>query len=262
MYCHLPALFPFPSPPEGGRAATGTSSAAAAALRATSGGRTHAYDSAGRLVSETDFDGRALRYAHDPAGRLVGKENGLGQLIRFEYDVLGQVVRKDADGRTPLAGTVSTYAYDAAHNPVGLTLAGRVIGSRHFDLDAAGRVTGVTARGGPRATPTTAPVTRRAPSGPPPTRATRPGPHQYRGARSARTSGGAPPASAPSLRTSRFVQRDPVARGEGPPPSRRQGQGQEAHWSPSPPRYPYVAGTNAVCMISRQRSRTSGTRWP
>ena len=29
------------------------------------------YDSAGRIVSETDFDGRRLRYGHDAVGRLI-----------------------------------------------------------------------------------------------------------------------------------------------------------------------------------------------
>jgi RHS repeat-associated protein len=66
----------------------------------------YAYDSAGRLLSETDFGGRTLTYEHDAAGRLVSRRNVLGEVTTFERNALGQVIRKN------VAGRVTTYAYD------------------------------------------------------------------------------------------------------------------------------------------------------
>ncbi|MDG4858324.1 DUF6531 domain-containing protein [Streptomyces sp. T-3] len=66
------------------------------------------YDSTGRLISESDFDGRRLAYSRDAAGQLTSRVTASGAVIRFERDVLGRTVAKDA------AGTVTTYAYDAA----------------------------------------------------------------------------------------------------------------------------------------------------
>jgi RHS repeat-associated protein len=69
---------------------------------------TYGYDSAGRLTSETDFDGATTRYAHDPAGRLLAKVNAAGQRTGFGYDALGRMVRR-------VSGDVATdFGYDAA----------------------------------------------------------------------------------------------------------------------------------------------------
>ncbi|MEU4918768.1 putative T7SS-secreted protein [Streptomyces parvus] len=65
-------------------------------------------DPAGRLVSETDFDGRTLTYESDAAGQVVTRTNPLGESITYERDACGRVTRKDA------AGAVTTFSYDRA----------------------------------------------------------------------------------------------------------------------------------------------------
>jgi RHS repeat-associated protein len=90
------------------------------------------YDSAGRLITETDFDERTLTYAHDAAGRLTSRTNALGQTITYERDGLDQIIRKNADGR------LTTYAYDMtdqlaqATGPDGSTLT--VLRDRHGNI--------------------------------------------------------------------------------------------------------------------------------
>ncbi|MEU2404522.1 putative T7SS-secreted protein [Streptomyces rubiginosohelvolus] len=66
----------------------------------------YVYGPAGDLISETDFDGRAVTYTHDPAGRLTSRTDALGRTTAFERDAIGQVVRKDVDGR------ITRYTYD------------------------------------------------------------------------------------------------------------------------------------------------------
>lgn len=68
----------------------------------------YTYDAAGRLASETDFDGRTLTYRYDAAGQLTARSDTLGRTVSYIYDQLGQAVRKD------VAGRVTTYAYDRA----------------------------------------------------------------------------------------------------------------------------------------------------
>ncbi|MET7366450.1 putative T7SS-secreted protein [Streptomyces sp. NPDC005566] len=67
----------------------------------------YAYDPAGRLMSESDFDDRIVTYAYDSSNQMVSRTNSLNQTIRFEHNSLGKVVLKDADGDT------TTLAYDA-----------------------------------------------------------------------------------------------------------------------------------------------------
>ncbi|MFF1844030.1 putative T7SS-secreted protein [Streptomyces sp. NPDC058217] len=67
---------------------------------------TYAYNEAGHLISETDFDGRMLTYDRDTAGRLTARTDALGQTIRYERDALDRIVTKDANG------SVTTFAYD------------------------------------------------------------------------------------------------------------------------------------------------------
>ncbi|MEU8540730.1 putative T7SS-secreted protein [Streptomyces sp. NPDC048717] len=69
---------------------------------------TYTYDAAGRLASETDFDGRTLTYRYDAAGQLTTRSDTLGRTVSYTYDQLGQKVRKD------VAGKVTTYTYDRA----------------------------------------------------------------------------------------------------------------------------------------------------
>lgn len=66
----------------------------------------YAYDAAGHLVSETDFDDRTLAYDRDAAGRLTARTDALGQTIRYDLDELDRIVSKNA------AGAVTSFAYD------------------------------------------------------------------------------------------------------------------------------------------------------
>ena len=96
------------------------------------------YDAAGRLVTETDYNGAATRYAYDPAGQLVRQVNACGQETGFAYDQLGNLTGRSADG------AVTAFGYDAA---------GRLVHARNpdaeirFDRDMLGRVTAETCDG-------------------------------------------------------------------------------------------------------------------
>ncbi|MFJ6405457.1 putative T7SS-secreted protein [Streptomyces hydrogenans] len=79
------------------------------------GAWSYTYDAAGRLASETDFDGRTLTYAHDAAGQRTSRTDALGRTVTYTYDQLGRTVRKDAAGR------VTTYAYDRADRLLNVT---------------------------------------------------------------------------------------------------------------------------------------------
>jgi RHS repeat-associated protein len=112
----------------------------------------HTFDAAGRLVAETDFNGRELTYTHDAAGRLTSRTNGAGETVRYERDVFGQVsLARSADDTTSY--TYDAYgrlvraanrdaevelAYDAQGQVVRESINGRVTS---FAYDAAGRRT-------------------------------------------------------------------------------------------------------------------------
>ena len=92
----------------------------------------YTYDPAGRLASETDYNGAVTRYGWDAAGQLTSKVNAAGQSLAYSYDQAGNLVSQSA------GGTETTFAYDAA---------GRLVSARNpdasvsFSRDALGRVT-------------------------------------------------------------------------------------------------------------------------
>ncbi|MGW5090159.1 polymorphic toxin type 28 domain-containing protein [Streptomyces coelicoflavus] len=107
------------------------------------------YDNLGQVVRK-DAEGCVTTYGYTPDGRIahaIGPQSTLsrtydeggnlvaetvdGRTMRHRYDVLGR-----RTSRATPTGTISTYAYDATHNPVELALAGRVIDSAY---DRAGR---------------------------------------------------------------------------------------------------------------------------
>jgi RHS repeat-associated protein len=51
----------------------------------------YTYDDAGRLVSETDFNGAAKTYTVDASGDLASAVNATGQRVEYERDLLGRV---------------------------------------------------------------------------------------------------------------------------------------------------------------------------
>jgi RHS repeat-associated protein len=69
----------------------------------------YTYDAEGRLLAQSDFDGRITRYTYDAAGQLVRMVNAAGEAVGYRYDQLGNLLE-----RTSAAGA-ETYRYD----PVG-----------------------------------------------------------------------------------------------------------------------------------------------
>jgi RHS repeat-associated protein len=96
------------------------------------------YDVAGRLVSETDYNGARVTYGYDAAGQITRRVNGMGQEVLFRYDVLRNLVEQTADD------AVTQFGYDPA---------GRLKYARNADAevrlrrDAVGRVTAETCNG-------------------------------------------------------------------------------------------------------------------
>lgn len=91
---------------------------------------TYQYDSASRLIAETDELGRRLEYTYDRLGRMIRRTDpdpdGLGPLsspvTTYEYDPLGQVIRE-----TDPVGRVTGYTYQSGQvvqvtrpNPAGV----------------------------------------------------------------------------------------------------------------------------------------------
>ncbi len=131
-----------------------------------SGALTHAYDAVGRrtrrvtptgAVSAFDYDsagnrtavtanGRRLDFEHDAAGRETGRRIGdAGLHLSHVWDPAGRLVQQTLDGQDASRLQHRTYTYRADG---GLTAMDDLRdGARSFDLDAAGRVTAVTARG-------------------------------------------------------------------------------------------------------------------
>ncbi|MFE0174945.1 DUF6531 domain-containing protein [Streptomyces sp. NPDC059002] len=128
-------------------------------------GRTtsYRYDALGRRISRTTPSGATSGYTYDAAGNLAALDTA-GRTIAFEYDPSGQeTIRRigadigvsstyDARGRLTLQSVTGgggravrrrAYDYRADGNLVGLD--DDLHGTRHFDVDPAGRVTAVRA---------------------------------------------------------------------------------------------------------------------
>ncbi|GAA1149984.1 RHS repeat-associated protein [Kitasatospora gansuensis] len=94
---------------------------------------------AGELLSETDFNGRTVRYVSDAAGQLTERTNGAGQSVTFIRDAAGRVVASRADG-----GAQTSFEYDPAGRLV------RSLGTDctvEFSHDPAGRIIAETVDG-------------------------------------------------------------------------------------------------------------------
>ncbi len=67
----------------------------------------YTYAADGRLVNETDYDGRTVEYHYDAAGQLVRQVNSFGESIDYIHDLLGRLLKKSTSG-----GETFEFAYD------------------------------------------------------------------------------------------------------------------------------------------------------
>ncbi|MDT7846806.1 RHS repeat-associated core domain-containing protein [Streptomyces justiciae] len=96
---------------------------------------TYAYNAAGQLVGERDFNGRVVSYQRDAAGQLITRTNGAGQSVHYTRDLMGNAVQHRAvDGD---AVEVSTFTYDATGR---LTGAGNPHTTLVYRYDELGRL--------------------------------------------------------------------------------------------------------------------------
>ena len=98
----------------------------------------YAYDAAGRLAAETDYNGALTRYELDAAGQVRRRVNAAGQAVSYEYDPLGNVVTQATGDE------VTTFGYDAAGD---LVLARNPAAEVIIERDALGRVTSESCNG-------------------------------------------------------------------------------------------------------------------
>ncbi|MDQ0843385.1 putative T7SS-secreted protein [Streptomyces sp. V1I6] len=101
------------------------------------------YDAAGRRSSLTT-SGRTLTFEHDAVGQEIARHIGDTVALVSQYDVMGRLTSQEITG----AGRNiqrRDYSYRADGMLVGLS--DQHSGLKTFDLDAAGRVTGVNAAG-------------------------------------------------------------------------------------------------------------------
>ncbi|MFB7278440.1 putative T7SS-secreted protein [Streptomyces hydrogenans] len=111
--------------------------------RTTPGGAvsTWTYDAAGRRTKLT-ASGREVAFSFDAVGREVGRAIGDFVSLASSYDDMNRLTGQEVASRT---GRLQhrTYAYRPDGTPTSVTDA--LTGTRHFDLDGAGRVTAVRA---------------------------------------------------------------------------------------------------------------------
>ncbi|MFG3497133.1 putative T7SS-secreted protein [Streptomyces sp. NPDC047928] len=125
---------------------------------------TYAYDALGRRVRRTTPGGAVSEWSYDAAGRRT-KLNASGREIAFSFDALGREVERTVSDFVALTSSFDemsrltaqeitsrdrrlqhrAYTYGAGGGLVGISDA--LSGSRGFDVDSAGRVTAVHARG-------------------------------------------------------------------------------------------------------------------
>ncbi|MEU6764695.1 RHS repeat-associated core domain-containing protein [Streptomyces sp. NPDC046853] len=105
---------------------------------------TWTYDAAGR-VTELTASGRRLAFTHDGAGRELTRTVGEALTLSNVYDVVGRLSKQELVGPAGARLQHRAYTYRADDHLTGVE--DRLGGTRHYDLDAAGRVTAVRAAG-------------------------------------------------------------------------------------------------------------------
>ncbi|MGW6060104.1 RHS repeat-associated core domain-containing protein [Streptomyces sp. NPDC055189] len=105
---------------------------------------TWTYDAAGNRIEMTS-SGRRLAFTHDEAGRELTRTVGEALTLTNVYDAMGRLSTQDLVGPAGARIQHRAYAYRADGHLTGMK--DRLGGTRHFDLDVAGRVTAVRASG-------------------------------------------------------------------------------------------------------------------
>ncbi|MFH9198799.1 putative T7SS-secreted protein [Streptomyces anulatus] len=99
------------------------------------------YDAVGQPAT-LDASGRTLTFIRDVAGREVGRSIGVATKLAHEFDAAGRLTSQQVSVHSRALRS-RTYAYRADGNLVSTT--DSFEGNRTFDVDAAGRVTAVSA---------------------------------------------------------------------------------------------------------------------
>ncbi|MFE9493518.1 putative T7SS-secreted protein [Streptomyces collinus] len=105
---------------------------------------TWSYDAAGRRTGMV-ASGRTIDFTYDEAGRELSRRVGETVTLEHAFDALGRLTTQSVSGAEGRTVQHRVYTYRADGNLIGIE--DQLSGSRHFDLDAAGRVTAVHAAG-------------------------------------------------------------------------------------------------------------------
>ncbi|MFH8768170.1 putative T7SS-secreted protein [Streptomyces sp. NPDC017958] len=105
---------------------------------------TWSYDAVGRRTGMV-ASGRAIDFTYDEAGRELTRRLGGTIAVEHSFDALGRLTTQSVTGAEGRTVQHRSYTYRADGNLIGID--DQLTGSRHFDLDAAGRVTAVNAAG-------------------------------------------------------------------------------------------------------------------
>ncbi|MFJ5972896.1 putative T7SS-secreted protein [Streptomyces sp. NPDC093060] len=105
---------------------------------------TWSYDAAGRQTGMV-ASGHAIDFTYDEAGRELTRRLGETVTLEHSFDALGRLTIQTVTGTEHRIVQHRRYTYRADGNLIGIE--DQLTGSRHFDLDAAGRVTAIHAAG-------------------------------------------------------------------------------------------------------------------
>jgi RHS repeat-associated protein len=103
---------------------------------------TWSYDASGNRTGMV-VSGRTLTFTHDEAGRELTRHIGESVTLTQSFDPLGRLTKQDLVGPTGNRLQHRAYTYQADGNLTAID--DHLNGTRHFDLDATGRVTAVHA---------------------------------------------------------------------------------------------------------------------
>ncbi|MGW0206556.1 RHS repeat-associated core domain-containing protein [Streptomyces sp. NPDC003233] len=103
---------------------------------------TWSYDAAGNRTQLTT-NGRTIDFAYDEAGRELTRHIGETITLAHTFDPLGRLTTQSVTGAEGRMLQSRAYTYRADGNVIGID--DHLSGTRHFDLDATGRVTAVHA---------------------------------------------------------------------------------------------------------------------